>query len=231
MCGRFTLRTPAAILKDYFGLAELPTLTPRYNIAPSQPVGIVRTESADRRWRTARWGLVPAWADDERIGNRMINARAETVASKPAFRDAYVERRCVIPADGFYEWQRSPGGARQPYYMTLADESPFGFAALWERWRDRASGEVVESCALLTTEPNELLRPIHDRMPVLLHQDAVAEWLRPEAAPAALAVLLQPFPAGLMRARAVGTHVNRPANDDPQCIAPASEAPGAMRLF
>jgi len=231
MCGRFTLRTPAAILKDYFGLSDLPGLTPRYNIAPSQPVGAVRSGETGRQWVELRWGLVPSWAKDPAIGSRMINARAETVAEKPAFREALEQRRCAIPADGFYEWQKLDGGGKQPYYLSRTGGGPFAFAGLWDRWRDRASGVVIESCTVITTTPNELLAPIHDRMPVMLDREAVTEWIREDAVAGALDVLLQPFPADLMCALPVSSHVNRPANDDPGCVAPAPRAEGPARLF
>ena len=231
MCGRFTLRTPAAILKDYFGLGDLPGLTPRYNIAPTQPVGALRTTPAGRDWGELRWGLVPNWAKDPAIGSRMINARAETLAVKPAFRDAFEQRRCAIPADGFYEWQKLDGGGKQPYHLSRASGEPFAFAGLWDRWRDRASGVVIESCTVITTTPNELLAPIHDRMPVMLDCEGTIEWLREESVAAALEVLLQPFPAELMRAVPVSSHVNRPANDGPACVAPAARPVGPPRLF
>jgi len=231
MCGRFTLRTPAAILKDYFGLSDLPGFPPRYNIAPSQLVGAVRATDNGRRWVELRWGLVPNWAKEPSIGNRMINARAETVATKHAFREAFEQRRCAIPADGFYEWQKLDGGRKQPYYLSRTDGKPFAFAGLWERWRDRTSGVVIESCAVITTTPNELLAPIHDRMPVMLDREAAAEWIREDAVAGALDVLLQPFPADLMHALPVSSHVNRPTNDDPACIAPAARSEGPQRLF
>jgi len=231
MCGRFTLRTPAAILQDFFGLSDLPGLTPRYNIAPSQTVGTVRVTEAGRQWVGLRWGLVPSWAEDPSIGNRMINARAETVAKKPAFREAFEQRRCAIPADGFYEWQKLDGGGKQPYHLSRAGGEPFAFAGLWDRWRDRASGVVIESCTVITTTPNELLAPIHDRMPVMLDREATSEWIRADAVPGALDVLMQPFASDAMRARAVSRHVNRPDNDDPECVAPTTETPETRRLF
>jgi putative SOS response-associated peptidase YedK len=231
MCGRFTLRTPAAILKDYFGLPALPGFPPRYNIAPTQPVGAVRMAAAGREWVDLRWGLVPFWAEDPSVGSRMINARAETVGSKPAFRESFEQRRCLVAADGFYEWQRREDGSKQPYYMTIRDESPIAFAGLWDRWRQKGSGVVIESCTIITTRPNALLAPIHDRMPVILDADGATEWLRPEAVAGALDVLLQPFPAERMRATPVSHRVNRPANDDPECIVAVAPAPIDQRLF
>jgi putative SOS response-associated peptidase YedK len=231
MCGRFTLRTPAAILKDFFGLPDLPGLTPRYNIAPTQPVGTVRAGAAGMEWVELRWGLVPSWADDLSIGGRMINARSETVAERRAFREAFEQRRCLVAADGFYEWQKREDGSKQPFYMTRANAEPFAFAGLWDRWRDRKTGTVVESCAVITTAPNSLLAPIHDRMPAILDRDGATEWLRPDAAPGTLDVLLQPFPADHMAAVPVSHHVNRSASDDSSCIAPVASAPISPRLF
>jgi putative SOS response-associated peptidase YedK len=225
------LRTPAAILKDYFGLTDLPGLAPRSNIAPSQPVGAVRATDSGRQWVELRWGLVPSWAKDPSIGNRMINARAETVAEKPAFREAFEQRRCLIPADGFYEWRKLDGGGKQPYYLSRTGSEPFAFAGLWDRWRDRLSGVVIESCTVITTTPNELLAPIHDRMPVMLDREGASEWVRTDAVPGALDVLLQPFPASAMRAEPVSNHVNRPANDDRECVAPITLTPDRPRLF
>jgi len=231
MCGRYTLRTPAAILKDYFGLSDLPGLAPRYNIAPSQAVGAVRFTDGMREWVQLRWGMIPKWAKEPSIGNRMINARAETVAEKPAFREAFEQRRCLIPADGFYEWQKLDGGGKQPYYLSRTGGELFAFAGLWARWRDRTSGVVIESCTVITTTPNELLAPIHDRMPVMLDCEAADEWIRTDAVPGALDVLLQPFPADAMRAEPVSNHVNRPANDDPGCVAPIARTRDTPRLF
>ena len=231
MCGRFTLRTPAAILADFFGLSDLPGLTPRYNIAPSQPVGTVRETETGREWIELRWGLVPNWAKEPSIGNRMINARAETVAVQPAFREAFEQRRCAIPADGFYEWQKLDGGGKQAYYLSRAGGEPFAIAGLWDRWRDDASGMVIESCAVITTTPNRLLAPIHDRMPVMLDCDGAREWIRADAVPGALDVLMQPFPADAMQAEPVSNYVNRPANDGPKCVAPTARASETPRLF
>ncbi len=220
VCGRFTLRTPADIVKDVFGLRPLPGLRPRYNIAPSQPVAVVRDDAGQRRLEMVRWGLVPWWAKDASIGNRMINARAETVATKPAFREPFEQRRCLIPADGFYEWQRLGNGPKQPFHLELIGGDPFAFAGVWDRWRDRSSGDVTESCALITTEANSTVAPIHDRMPVILGPQAFATWLDPTAAPEPLHELLRPIAAEQLRATAVNTLVNRPENDDPLCLDP-----------
>ncbi|HEY0128503.1 MAG TPA: SOS response-associated peptidase, partial [Rubrobacteraceae bacterium] len=169
MCGRFTQRADAKALAKAFGVAEVPEVEARYNVAPTQDIlGVYESEDG-REAKFFRWGLIPSWAKDSSMGARLINARAETVAEKPSFRDAFKRRRCVIPADGFYEWQRV-GGKRQPYFFRMRDERPFGFAGLWERW-EGAGGETLYSCTILTTEANEVLRPVHDRMPVILHPE------------------------------------------------------------
>ncbi|MDY0167321.1 MAG: SOS response-associated peptidase [Thermoguttaceae bacterium] len=224
MCGRFTLRAPASVIAEHFDLpGELPPLAPRYNIAPTQPVPVVRLDShatpLRREMAALHWGLIPHWAKDASIGSRMINARADTVAEKPAYKAALRRRRCLLPADGFYEWH-SEGGRKQPYFFSLQGDGLFAFAGLWERW-EGPDHTCIESCTLLTTEPNPLVRPIHNRMPVLLPQDAYDLWLDPaEQDPGRLLPLLCPYPAGPMRARAVSTVVNSPRNDSPDCIAP-----------
>lgn len=225
MCGRYTqLRSWAELVRLYrIGHAEpAPNALARYNIAPTQPVAVIhRTANGARVLAPMRWGLVPAWAKDTAIGAKLINARAETVLAKPAFRSAMRRRRCLIPADGFYEWQVRPGAAKQPYLATLADGRPFAFAGLWERWDKAADGRPLLSCTILTTDANALLAPIHDRMPVILAEDAYDAWLDCERCPAeAVTALLRPFPAEAMAVRPVGTWVNRVANDDARCIAP-----------
>ena len=246
MCGRFTLSTDPEDLARAFGVVDLPELSPRYNVAPSQPVAAVRVVVEDgdgqRQVRLLRWGLVPSWARDLRVGNRMINARSETAAGKPAFRRAFRFRRCLVLADGFYEWRRR-GKERQPHYFTMKDGRPFAFAGLWERWVDPTrsaergtqngepgpapssefrvpSSEVVESCTLLTCGPNELVEPVHDRMPVILPPSDHDLWLDPKVDdPDVLQPLLRPFPAGEMTVRRVSERVNSPRNDDPSCVA------------
>jgi putative SOS response-associated peptidase YedK len=225
MCGRFTLTTPAQALAVQFDLAEVPALEPRYNIAPTQPVAAVRvgSESEERELVLMRWGLIPFWAKDSSIGARMINARSETVAEKPSFRNAFRRRRCLVPADGFYEWQKLDG-AKQPVYVSLQDRDAFAFAGLWERWENPDNG-VVESCTLLTCEPNELLRPIHSRMPVILSPRDYSLWLDREVnEPERLQALLYPYPSGRMQAYAVSRYVNSPRNEGPDCIVPVDEA-------
>jgi putative SOS response-associated peptidase YedK len=220
MCGRFTLTVSARVLGELFDVPEPAGLAPRYNIAPTQKVVVARTGEGGRELAGARWGLVPHWAEDPSIGNRMINARGETVASKPAFRSAVKHRRCLIPADGFYEWKKV-GAGKQPHLIRFADGRAFAFAGLWERWLPRDGGAPVDSCTIITTTPNELLRELHDRMPVIVDPAAFDEWLRPEplAAPR-LEELLRPHPHAEMEAFPVSRRVNSPANDGPECIAP-----------
>ncbi len=202
-------------------------LRPRYNIAPSQDVAVARAAPDGRTLAMLRWGLIPAWARDSAIGHKLINARSETAAEKPSFRSAFRHRRCLIPADGFYEWQRR-GGTRQPWLFGLRDGAPLVFAGLWERWTvpegaaltrslaERSPGNAVETCTILTTAANETAAPVHGRMPVILPPDAWDPWLAGEEVP------LGPYPAGDMTAHPVSTHVNRPANDDPRCVEPIS---------
>jgi putative SOS response-associated peptidase YedK len=220
MCGRFTLATSGEQLATQFALAEAPQLAPRYNIAPTQPIAVVRATDGGRELVLLRWGLVPVWANDPSIGSRMINARAETAAVKPAFRTAMRRRRCLIPADGFYEWQTLPSG-KQPFYFHRGDGAPFAFAGLWEHWNS-PDGTPLESCTILTTAANELLRPIHDRMPVIIDPADYARWLDPGLHdPAALEDLLAPHDDAAMAAHPVSRAVNRVANDGPALIAPA----------
>lgn len=224
MCGRFTLTTPPEQIARSFELEETPALAPRYNIAPGQNVAVVRRAegSGSRVLEMFRWGLVPHWARDPRAGSRMINARSETVAEKPAFREAFRRRRCLVPADAFFEWRAA---SRQPFRIYLRDGVPFGFAGLWESWTGE-DGEVIASCTLLTTEANADLRELHDRMPVILDPDDYATWLDPERwQPEALQALLRPRPAGEMQLHPVPRRVNRPAHDDLGCIAPVAREP------
>ena len=219
MCGRFTLGATAATLAAQFDLANVPTWTPRYNIAPTQEVLVVLQPSpqANREARLHRWGLIPPWAKDPSIGNRMINARAETVATKPAFRRAFKERRCLLLADGLYEWQRQER-RKQPFYIRLRDGRPFAFAGLWEHW-EGSEGMAIQSCTILTTTSNEVVGRIHDRMPVILSPTDYDRWLDPSIQePAVLQTLLRPYPADEMTAYPVSTRVNNPANDSPECV-------------
>jgi putative SOS response-associated peptidase YedK len=225
MCGRYTLHTDPSILAELFGLEESPFLAPRYNIAPTQPAAIVRLDphSKKREWALVQWGLVPSWSKDPTIGARLINARSETVAEKPSFRAAFRRRRCLAPADGFYEWQKS-GRRKQPLYITLQDGRPFAIAALWERWVG-ADGSEIDSCTLLTTEANELMEPIHNRMPVILDPRDYDLWLGggSDASPREqeeLMHLLRPYPAEEMAAVPVSTYVNNAMNEGERCIEP-----------
>jgi putative SOS response-associated peptidase YedK len=219
MCGRFTLAVEPTQMAAQFTLAEALQLAPRYNIAPTQPVAVVREQSVGRELVYLRWGLVPSWAKDVSIGAKMINARAETVAEKPSFRTALRLRRCLIPVSGFYEWQALPSG-KQPFYFHLASGAPFAFAGLWERWH-APDGTPLESCTILTTTANDLLRPLHDRMPVILDPDNYARWLDPDLRTAeALADLLVPYDPAAMAAYPVGREVNRVANEGVGLIAP-----------
>ena len=251
MCARFTLRAGPEVVTDLFQLDEIPEMPARYNIAPTQSVlGIV----SRRHPKWLRWGLVPPWAKDPSMGHKLINARAENLAERPSFRNAFARRRCLIPADGFYEWTaveigggavqeglfeesdlpaasepvkalKKPKTRRQPYYLGLQDFSVFAFAGLWEFWKG-AGGEPLETCTIITTEPNELVRPMHDRMPAILRPDDHDLWLdRSIESPDVLLPLLHPFPAEEMAAYAVDTIVNSALNETPSCVSPAEAAP------
>jgi putative SOS response-associated peptidase YedK len=220
MCGRYTLRVPVEKLGEEFSLEENGMeLQPRYNIAPTQEVAAVLETGGRRHLELLRWGLIPAWADDPAIGSRLINARAETAPEKPSFRSAFKNRRCLVVADGFYEWKREADG-KQPYYVRMERGRPFAFAGLWESWT-APDGEEVRSCAIITTEANRLMAPIHNRMPVILPPDHYSPWLDEdlrEAEP--LRELLRPYERDDLEAYAVSRHVNRPANDDEGCVEP-----------
>jgi putative SOS response-associated peptidase YedK len=221
MCGRFTLIAPGEAVADLFQLPETPILAPRFNIAPTQPIAAVRVSSigGDRELTHFHWGLIPRWAKDPKIGSRMINARSETAAEKPSFRAAFKYRRCLVPADGFYEWQKLNGG-KQPVRIQMDDGGLFAIAGLWEHWIS-ADGSEIESCTLLTTEPNDFLRPIHNRMPVIISPDDFDLWLDPGAQhPGEVQHLLRAYPAEAMSHYPVSTHVNNPRNEDPLCIEP-----------
>jgi putative SOS response-associated peptidase YedK len=221
MCGRYTLTTPVERLAEEFGFeASSVELPPNYNVAPTHEVAAVLSEGEERRLELLRWGLVPPWADDPQIGSRMINARSETAPEKPSFRRAFRERRCLIPADGFYEWKRT-NGSKQPYYIRMKEGRPFAFAGLWESWKDDG-GPEIRSCAILTTAPNALAGEIHDRMPVILPAGSYDAWLDPEAEKEELVALLAPYPEAEMEAYPVSRFVNSPSNNDPRCIEPAA---------
>ena len=221
MCGRYTLATPVEKLAEEFGFdASSVELPPNYNVAPTQGVAAVLAENGHRRLEILRWGLIPSWADDPQIGSRMINARAETAPEKPSFRKSFRERRCLIPADGFYEWKRT-NGAKQPYYIHMKAGRTFAFAGLWESWKGDG-GPEIRSCTILTTKPNALAGEIHDRMPVILPTGSYDVWLDPEADRDELYGLLAPYPEDEMEAYPVSRFVNSPQNNDPQCIEPAA---------
>jgi len=219
MCGRFALYSDPFALARRFEAEAPAELHPRYNIAPTQSIPIVREESGKRSFALARWGLIPSWAKDMGIGYHTINARAETVASKPAFRNAFRYRRCLIPASGFYEWEVVPGSkVKQPWFIVLRDREPMAFAGLWEKWRS-PEGDDVESCSIIVTDANELMRPIHDRMPVILAPADWDAWLETEAKDAGgLQGLLKPYSAEDMTAWRVSTMVNSPRNDSAECL-------------
>lgn len=221
MCGRYTLTTPTGVLAEEFDLTgPLPEVPPRYNVAPAQEVAAVLTNGGGRHLEMLRWGLIPPWADDPQIGSRMINARSETVAEKPSFRRAFKERRCLIPADGFYEWQRV-GDGKQPYYIRRRDGRPFAFAGLWEDWR--GSVEEIRSCTILTTDANELVGEVHHRMPVIVAPENYEIWLDPDVRETDwLAPLLVPYSSEEMEAYPVSRFVNKPSNDDQRCVEPVA---------
>ena len=217
MCGRFSLTQSVATLSDAFDLDELPEWQPRYNIAPTQTVlAIAALPDKAPQARLFRWGLVPSWATDLTIGAKLINARAETVAEKPSFRSAFKQRRCLVLADGFYEWQRTDRKTKQPYYFQLADRQPFAFAGLWERWH--GDDHVVETCTILTTQANAVLQPVHDRMPVIVAPEHYNRWLDATTVNEALQRLLHPYAADAMQSHPVSTVVNKPTNDSPECV-------------
>jgi len=221
MCGRYTLSQPAEALAEKFQLDEIPSLESQYNVAPTNPVAtvVVDQHSYHRVLRLLQWGLVPSWAKDPKIGSKMINARAETVGQKPSFRSAFCHRRCLVLADGFYEWQRTQG-KKQPYYIRMKNGQPFAFAGLWEHWQG-PDGSVIDSCTHLTTEPNALVHPLHNRMPVILKPEHYQLWLDPEVQkPEQLQPLLSPYPAEEMVAFPVSSQVNNPANNAPELVKP-----------
>lgn len=223
MCGRFTITADPAAIKEAFPWVKVPPeMQPRYNVAPSQPVAVIPNDGKDKI-DYFNWGLIPSWAKDPKIGNRMINARGETLAEKPSFRAAYKRRRCLIIADGFYEWAKNPGQkSKTPHYIQLESQEPFGMAGLWEVWFS-ADGSEIRSCTIITTSPNEKISKLHNRMPVILPISAYSKWLeREDQNPEQLNSLLVPYPAEEMVHHAVSTTVNNPRNDDVECIQPAN---------
>lgn len=228
MCGRFTLTTPASGISEYFSVTlpqglQADTWRPRYNIAPSQNISVIVQQDGQRQWKLFRWGLIPSWAKDMRIGYKMINARAETLAEKPSYRSAFKKRRCLVVADGFYEWEKVKGG-KQPRYFTLNDGGLMAFGGLWEKW----SGEKdpVYSCTIVTTTANDLLARYHDRMPVILDPKEYDYWLDADFEDRdRLRSFLDPYPAKEMTVRRVSQLVNNVKNDSPECIEPVTDPP------
>lgn len=225
MCGRYTNLMTWREMVDLYRITETgnaPNLPPRYNIAPTQAVPIVRPlENGDgRELAMVRWGLIPHWARDKSIAANMINARAETVSEKPSFRDPFRRRRCLVPADGYYEWQVQAQGPKQPFRIMLKGGKPFAFAGLWERWEKGPDGPI-ETCTIITTEANDALKPIHDRMPVILDVDRYDDWLGPDQPTDALLAMLGPCPSERVTAYPVSRRVNNVRNDDEGCVARA----------
>ena len=217
MCGRFILSQPTDAIASAFNIAQIPPLEPRYNIAPTQLIpSILSAPGGEKQLQMLRWGLIPSWAKDAKISAKLINARAETVSEKPSFKAAFKRRRCLIIADGFYEWQRQEK-KKQPYYFRLQNAQLFAFAGLWEQWKS-PDEDIINSCTILTTEANDLLRPIHDRMPVILESKDYGLWLDSEAQQPQLQQLLRPYQADLMTSYTVSTKVNNPKNNTPECI-------------
>jgi putative SOS response-associated peptidase YedK len=221
MCGRFAQKSPARKIKQQFKVEEVPPLAERYNVAPAQSVLAVREAPDGREAAFLKWGLVPRWAKDPAVGNRLINARSETVTEKPSFREAFKRRRCLVPMEGFYEWSRR-GDRKRPFYFHMRDGEPFAVAGLWETWE--GDGGVLETCTLLTTEANGLLASYHDRMPVILRPEDYDLWLDAEVrGTEVLLPLLRPYPREGMTAYVVSPLVNSPSNDSPRCVEPARE--------
>ncbi len=223
MCGRFTNRAkPEQINKEFKVGAKNPNLfQPRYNIAPAQMIDVVFEPESERVLSKLKWGLVPSWSKDASTSKGLINARAETLTEKPSFREAFKSHRCIIPASGFYEWQKKGIGAKQPFYFYLKEKDVFGFAGLWEEWLDKQTGELLETCTIITTEANDVLKPVHDRMPVILKAENYDEWLdAKEKNTEKLQKFLLPYPAKEMDSHAVSRSVNIPDVDSAELIKP-----------
>lgn len=219
MCGRYTVTSAPEAIRALFRYEERPNFPPRYNIAPTQPIAIVRLIDGQRQFALVRWGLLPSWVKDPKTFSLLINARGESVSTKPAFRAAMKRRRCLIPADGFYEW-KPVGGRKQPYYVRAKSGEPIAFAGLWETWTG-PNGEELDTAAIVTTGANRTLLPIHDRMPVIVPQDAFDLWLNTDEVDARTAeAVIHPAPDNLLEAYPVSTAVNRTANDNPKLLEP-----------
>jgi len=229
MCGRFVRKLTVDEISEEFdaAISDDCTLEPSFNVAPTQQVAVV-VQDGVKQIVGVRWGLIPSWSDDPRVGNKLINARAETVATKAAFRDSFRDRRCLVVADGFYEWKKA-GPMKLPVYVSLKSGKPFGFAGLWERWKS-PEGEWVTTCTVITTTANDVMQPIHDRMPVILPRELEDQWLDPETDESALLDLLKPYPPDAMETRYVSSVVNSTKIDSPECLGPAEE-PEAPTLF
>ena len=222
MCGRFGLFVTPEVLEEYFALDDLvAAVEPHYNLTPGRPVAAVRERDGQRRLEPLQWGLIPFWAKDATIGRRLVNARLDSVTQKPAFREAWQRRRCLIPASGFYEWSSRQGSRKRPHFIRPSAEPLLAIAGLWERWRT-PSGEPLETCVIVTVEANAQLKPIHDRMPLLIPRDAHALWLDPRSSLDDVLKVAARTPA--LDAHPVGFSVNDPKNDDETLIAPVAEA-------
>jgi putative SOS response-associated peptidase YedK len=224
MCGRFVLTATPEELAALFGYLDGEPFPPRYNIAPTQPIAIVRMMAGTRRFHLVRWGLIPWWVEDAKSFRLLINLRAEGILDKPSSRDAMRYRRCLVPASGFYEWRRMPGSnsgkTRQPFWLKPRDGKPIAFAGLWETWHERASGGEIDSGAIVTTDANAVVAPIHDRMPVVIRPEDFDQWLNGD--PAEAAALLRPAPDDVLEAIQISNRVNSVANDDPTLLEPAA---------
>lgn len=221
MCGRFTQKAKLNEIENEFkiSISQDTLFKPRYNIAPTQIIPAVLEQDGERIINGLKWGLILHWSKDDSFASKLINARAETLAEKPSFRDAFKKHRCIIPASGFYEWNKKSSGAKQPFYFYLKDKAVFGFAGLWEEWLDKESGEQIETCTIITTEANKVLEPVHDRMPVILKPKDYDEWLDEKQSDTdKLQKLLAPFPAKEMASHAVSRAVNTPSSDSPELI-------------
>lgn len=224
MCSRYAFKSPAAEVALHFGVDAVPEIAPRYNIAPTQPILIIRQPwqqpDAKREAASVMWGLVPSWAKDASMGARLTNARGETVAEKPSFRSAFRRMRCLIPADGFYEWEDTPSG-KQPWFIRLKCQGLLAFAGLWEHWQ-APDGTPIETAAIITTDANELVRPVHDRMPVILQPADYAAWLGAQTSAEDLKALLKPLPEDLMERYRVSRRMSNARNEGEECVAPWS---------
>ena len=220
MCGRFVLENSPEQLMKVYRLSSLPELSPRYNIAPSQQIAVIRQQNGgDRELVFMQWGLIPSWAKDPTIGYKMINARSETAHEKPSFKQAFRSRRCIIPATGFYEWEKV-GKDKVPHYIHLHDREVMSLAGLWERWKS-PGGKELETCTILTTAANSLVKHLHDRMPVILHREEFDLWLNRDIDDVnRLTELFHPYPSDRLQEYVVSKEVNSPSNDYPECIIP-----------